>query len=117
MTLVTWAPIGPRQAQLGGHRRAELRVQVHAQKGPRHLARLDQLPAHDHEHVDGDGEADALVAAGVAGDGRVDADDLAVEVDQRAAAVAGVDGGVGLQEVLEADAGVAQIAGRGGPWR
>ena len=36
---------------------------------------------------------------------------------KRAAAVAGIDGGVGLQEVLEADRGVAATEGRGGPWR
>ena len=48
--------------------------------------------------VDRDGEADALAAAG---DGGVDADDLAARVEQRAAAVAGVDRGVGLDEVVE----------------
>ena len=36
-------------------------------------------------------------------DGGVDADDLAVEVEERAARVALVDGGVGLDEVLVAD--------------
>ena len=56
--------------------------------------------------VDRDREADADVAAlaaeAPAADGRdrgVDPDDLAVEVDQRAAGVAGVDGGVGLDRV------------------
>ena len=49
--------------------------------------------------VDRRGEADALRAA--AADGGVDADDLAVDVEQRAAGVAEVDGGVGLDEVLE----------------
>ena len=49
--------------------------------------------------VDGDGEADALCGAGLGG---VDADDLAVAVEQRAAGVAGVDGGVGLDEVRAA---------------
>ena len=38
------------------------------------------------------------LAAVVAGDGDVDADDPAHLVEERAAAVAGVDGGVGLQE-------------------
>src|SRR5262249_53163658 len=46
------------------------------------------------------GQADALEAAGAALDGGVDADDLALQVDQRAAGVAGVDGRVGLDEVL-----------------
>ena len=47
-----------------------------------------------------DGEADALVAAGLAEDRGVDADQLAARVDQRAAGVARVDRGVGLDEVL-----------------
>ena len=59
----------------------------------------------------------ALVAAGVAGDGRVDADHLAAEVAQRAAAVAGIDGRIGLQEILEADRPRRPGAGRGAPWR
>ena len=46
--------------------------------------------------VDGDGEADVL---GLAGDRGVDADDLALHVEQRPAGVAGVDRGVGLQQV------------------
>src|SRR5262249_42137329 len=50
--------------------------------------------------VAGDGQPDALEAAGAALDGRVDADHLALEADQRPAGVAGVDGRVGLQEVL-----------------
>jgi hypothetical protein len=69
--------------------------------------------------VDGDGEAEAL-AAGV--DGGVDGDDLALEVEQRAAARAGGDRGVGLQEVdvavgVEAEAAAAlgrDDAGAGG---
>ncbi len=42
-----------------------------------------------------------VALAGFAGDGRVDGDDLAVEVHQRAAAVAGIDRRVGLEEVLD----------------
>ena len=47
------------------------------------------------------GEADALVAGRLRVDGRVDADYFAVHVQQRAAGVAGIDGRVGLDEVLE----------------
>ena len=39
-------------------------------------------------------------AAALAEDAGVDADQLAAAVDQRAAGVAGIDGGVGLDEVL-----------------
>ncbi len=46
-----------------------------------------------------DGEANAGIVAGVGLDQRVDADELAVLVNQRAAGVAGVDGRVGLNEV------------------
>ena len=46
------------------------------------------------------GEADALIAAALAEDAGVDADQLAARVDQRAAGVARVDRGVGLDEVF-----------------
>ena len=49
--------------------------------------------------VDRRREAEALRAAGA--DGGIDADHFAVDVEQRAAGVAEVDGGVGLDEVLE----------------
>src|SRR4029079_8754738 len=48
--------------------------------------------------VDGDGEADVLR---LAGRGRVDADDLAGRVEQRTAAVARVDRGIGLDQVRQ----------------
>ncbi len=47
------------------------------------------------------GEADALRAHGLGIDGGVHADDLASHVDERAAGVAGIDGGIGLDEALE----------------
>ena len=50
-------------------------------------------------------DADAAVAAAAAGgDLRVDADDLAGRVDERAAGVAGVDRRVGLQHVVDLEA-------------
>ena len=51
--------------------------------------------------VDGDGETHAGVAAAGRGDHGVDADDLAVGVEQRAAGVAGIDGGVGLDGLVD----------------
>jgi len=46
------------------------------------------------------GEADAVERARLGRDGRVDADDFAVQVGQRPAAVARVDRGIDLNEVL-----------------
>ena len=74
----------------------------------------DFVAGADEVVVDGDdgvgrhGEPDALVAGGLRVDGGVDADDFAVHVEQRSAGVAGIDGGVGLDEVLElaGDAGL-----------
>lgn len=48
-----------------------------------------------------DGEADAERAAGARVDGSIDADQVALAIDQRAAGVARIDGGIGLDEVLE----------------
>ena len=52
---------------------------------------------HPFGHVGRDGEADAL---GEVDDGRIDADDIAAQIEQRAAGVAGVDGGVRLNKIL-----------------
>ncbi len=74
-----------------------------ADSAARHLAVLDDLVINQRRHVHGHGEAHALVAArcGGCGDGRVDANHFAADVEQRSAAVAGVNGRIGLQEVLE----------------
>ncbi len=55
-------------------------------------------------HVGGDGEADTDVAATPGEECGVDTDQLAAQIDQRPARIAGVDGGIGLDEVLEAGA-------------
>ena len=84
----------------------------HAEQGVLgHLAGA-QLVDHRLRRIDGDGEADVL---GLPGDRGVDADDVALEVEQRAAGVARVDRGVGLQEVGEVLAvglGEAAVLGR-----
>ena len=59
--------------------------------------------------VDRDGEADALAAED---DRRVDANDFAGRGDERAAGVAGVKRGVGLNEVLHQPAGPRAVPGR-----
>ena len=63
------------------------------------MAALHQLRQDQLRLIDRHGKADA---AGLAADRRVDADDLAAAVDQRAAAVAEIDRGVGLDVVVEA---------------
>ena len=81
-----------------------------AERAAAHLAELDQLLHHVLDHVRGNGEANAHVAAGLRQDRGVDADQLAAQVDQRAARVARVDGRIGLDEVLVTlwvDAGAA----------
>ena len=64
--------------------------------GVLHLAAGDERVGDALRCVDRDREADAVVAAGVALDLRVDPDHLAAEVEQRAARVAVVDRGVRL---------------------
>ena len=64
-------------------------------------AGLDDLLHHALGEAHGDREADALVAAGAREDERVDADQVAVGVDERAAGVARIDRRVGLDEAAE----------------
>ena len=80
-----------------------------ADRAARHLvAGADEVVVDRDDGIRGHGESDALVAGGLRIDGGVDADDFAVHVEQRAAGVAGIDGCVGLDEVLElaGDAGL-----------
>ncbi len=70
---------------------------------------FDESAGSSGDDVDGNREADALVAAGGAGDGRVEADDFAAQIHERSAAVARVDGGIGLNEVLELELFVAEV--------
>ena len=70
---------------------------------PRPLDRGAAAPGrsdHDAHHVRRDRKADALRAARARIDRGVDADEPAVEVDQRAARIARIDRGVGLDEEL-----------------
>ena len=92
-----------RAARIGGKIESGARVvgqveDAHAEVAARHLA-LPELRQEALGGIDRSGEAEALRAA--AADGGVDADHFAVDVHQRAARIAEVDGGVGLDEVLE----------------
>ena len=55
---------------------------------------------HGPSHVARHGEADPHVVAAGRQDGWVDADRFAVEIHERAAGVAGIDRGIGLNEIL-----------------
>src|SRR5690606_30143086 len=67
-----------------------------------HLAVLDDLPHYGGRHVYRHGEPDADIAAGRRYDRGVDPDEAAVGRDKRSAGIAGVDRGIGLDEVLVA---------------
>ena len=72
-----------------------------AEVGVLDLAARDQRVGDRANRVRRDREPDADVGAGVAGDLRVDADHLAGRVEERAAGVAVVDRGVGLDRVVD----------------
>ena len=61
-----------------------------------HVAVAPQLRADQFDEGAGNGEADALAAARLGQDKRIHADNLAGGIDERATAIAGVDGRVGL---------------------
>src|ERR1019366_3637784 len=63
-------------------------------------------PFHDAaREIDGDGKTDAFISHGTAFDLRVDADEPAFGVHERAAGISRIDGGVSLDEVLDGVAG------------
>ena len=90
-----------RQAELLGDVGGE-RIGGDADEAARDGAGLDQAVHDAAREIDRDGEADADVAVRSGEDGGVDADEPAAGVDERAAGVARVDGGVGLDEILVA---------------
>src|SRR5208283_3444237 len=61
----------------------------------------DQLVVNLSDRVRRHGEANARIGTGLGQNGGVDSDDFAGHVDERAAGIAGVDGGIGLNEGLE----------------
>ena len=87
-----------------------LAAKLYADRAARYFAVLHDLVIGVDCQVDGQGEADAFKVAAAAGDHGIDADDFAVDVEQRAAAIAAVDGCVSLQEALHLMAGIAEIA-------
>ena len=90
---------GVLQAQALGDVRRHL-LDAHAQPAAPRMAVFLQLRDDVLRHVRRDREADADRPAGRRVDRRVDADHLAVHVEQRAARVAAVDRRVGLDEVV-----------------
>ena len=87
----------------------EVRIDRHApavqsQIAAHHSAMLEQLRQDVAGHVDRDGETDSLRRLD---DRRVDADHPAAAVDKRSAAVAGIQGRVGLNDVVDQVAGDA----------
>src|SRR6266545_775547 len=73
-------------------------LDVDPEETARDLPFLPQLRKNALQRVDGHRETDVLSRTEHRG---VDPDDFAVDVDERAAGVAGVDGSVGLDEILE----------------
>jgi len=65
------------------------------------VAGANEVVVHRNDRVGGHCESDALIASGLGVDGGVDADDFAVHVEQRASGIAGIDGSIRLEEVLE----------------
>ena len=74
-------------------------LQTRAQ--PRTLDRLAAAARRRHDaldHIDGDGEANAHAAARARVNRRVYSDQPTIEIDERSTGIAGIDGGIGLDE-------------------
>jgi len=76
------------------------RLNADTNSAPDDAALLLKLSNDFFGQVGGDGESQADAAAGWGKDVARDSDDFALHIDQRSAAVAAVDGGVGLDEIL-----------------
>ncbi len=86
------------------HRFGDVGAHFHAfnaQQAALDFAKLNKLVGEGFRHIAWNGKADADAAAARREDRGVDPDKLAVEVQQRAAGVAAVNRGVGLNEILQ----------------
>ena len=84
-------------------------IDIDAEDAALDLAVLDQLVHDALDHVDRNGEADADIAAAARQNRGVDADQFAAQIDQRAAGIARIDRGVGLDEILVAESGLMPL--------
>ncbi|MFM1943697.1 MAG: hypothetical protein RI897_2679 [Verrucomicrobiota bacterium] len=75
-------------------------LDIDPEEAAAHFACIDDLVEDGADEVGWDGEADAVVAAGLAEDGGIDSDEAALGIDESAAGITGIDGGIGLDEVL-----------------
>ena len=82
-------------------RRVRLVHKRDADRAALHFAGLNQRVVNGAGGVGGDSEADAVIRSLFGSDSGVDSDHLPRQVHQRTAAVAGINGGIGLKEVLE----------------
>src|SRR5581483_4148654 len=92
-------------------------LDANAEPAAPRLAVLAKLVEHGQRGIGRHGKTDADRAAGRRDDRRVDADDFAVEIEQRATGIAAVDGGVGLNVVVvrtRLDVAVARRNNAGG---
>lgn len=85
-----------RQSEAGGHRGSD-GLDANADFLATKMTKLLELAKDGADGGAGNSEAEAFVAAGLRKDEGVHADDFAVHVDERAARITGVDGGVGLE--------------------
>src|SRR5450830_1575920 len=70
----------------------------YAQTATRDLAMLQQLLFNLHGYINRNRERQTLIAAGLDVDLRIDANHIALQIEQRTARIAGIDGDVGLNE-------------------
>ena len=104
--------VDPVELEFFGLLGSEIGIEHHSQIGPLDFAPLQKVVDHPAAEIAGDTESNAVIAATVGCDGGIDADQLAVDVDQRAATVAEIDRRVGLNEVL-VDEGVFLLQPQG----
>ena len=94
---------------MAGRSGIEGTVEFYPEEASPNSARVDQLLHDVYRDVDRDREPDAIISAGTACNRRIQANDFPAEIDQRSAAIAGIDGSIGLDEVLVKHLSFAQV--------
>ncbi len=88
-----------RQFEAASDLRSDI-IRLHTQIRAPYLAILHELVADPASQADGNCKANSIVSAAASFDRGVDADDFALQIDERSTAVAGINRRVGLKELL-----------------
>jgi len=87
------------EAEMRGKCRSQV-LYLNTKETTDNASAFNKLVINGFSHIDGDGKADTHIAATATDDKGVNADYLSIKIEQRPAGIAGIYGGIGLDEIF-----------------